>query len=1554
MARNDFKGLTIRFGADYTDLKESLKVADAALRETKKQVKDLQKALEVNPSAFKLLDQQAKSLGDEAVAAGTRYAKLNKAIEEVKANDALNVLYTQTGDVTLQAQEALDRYNTLNSSLEVLKARLTGMWKELGGDKNLFKMDRADQEAALSLMSEVEGAVGNTARSYLKLRDSYDETSKALENYKKVAQARDADVQKDLQWNNLVGLAKQLREVTEQSEFASSAFGQSITRMNSAMDAIAGRSNELDRILEIDPTNLGAAEAKIRNMADSWKVNENRLKEFNGEIARLKSSGVERFSSNIETLDERIERLSNETDEAKAKLDIARGTVKTLTQETNKLEKGLETALGSDKVRINDDLKKTRDRLEKATHAADALENAFEGVNEELQYTKRQKALESLEDGADGARAKMKSLEGEMSAIQKLSARGIFPSASSLKSLGMTLNTTVTPAVHMALSAMVQSADEIDAAYRDMRKTVQGTETQFESLRQSAINFSSTHVTSADQLLEIEAIGGELGVATENLEAFATAVANIDIATNLDSESAAETLGHLQNIMHLSASDYKSFSDALVRLGNNGASTEVEIANIAERIGSMSAIVGMSSSDVLAWASTIASTGQKSEAAGTAISKTMSFMETAVSAAGGTIDTSMEAVEAAIQDGGDALTVFAGLAEMTRDELVEAWSSDAAGTYEKLSGDLEAATTSLQKIADVAHMTSDDFARAWEDNPTIALEAFIKGLNDIEASGGSADKTLVDLGITSVRQKQAIEGLMRTVGLLDDNIKMSENAWNGVSDEWGQAGDASIEAQRKAEGFSGQLQIMQNNAQNLGATIGEALVPYMHLLNDLLTTLNGVLSTDVPGLNTFIVMMGGILAASGPVTTGISSFTTVLDDMAAKMSKSGSAMGVYGKYLAKNEVRLADVAKGSKNYRRALDEVSDQLKKTAVNGQITAEQFDSLTTAQKRAAAAAKIAKAALATLAITLAIAAIAEAVQLLGKWIDQQRKLKASTEKAGDIIRKSWEKASASVSDYGDDVKVTLEDIRSDVDTYANRVVEANERIADSAEDTFTKTGLIDMYSGKIATLMDKAVEQGELTTQQQQELKAAVEGYNEEAGTSLEIIDAAKGKISKQGEEAAIAADQFRELARQEINAAKASFYSDAFKDSYSTLKEGAKMVERTAKAYEHANEEYEAALRGDFGTLSAEEMENFRRKRADAYAAYNDALNTNTANRANAQYWMDMMEIAQGADGAFEDLILTNENMSAVFEVSGKSVKGFEGVLSEFGVDVNDLATNNADKLIEMGRHWDGTVSSISGDIESLGMDVDENKAKLIDWASGASIELDAAGINVFDFVDALQEAGVDQDKALKISSADLALWASESGGDVQEVIDKINAYDATQPEPKQPTLDTNPAKRGMDDFFELVKQWNSIHFKAQSAVVDVSYGELEAALQKLLVFRDLCAEITGKGLNLGISVPGGQVQMASGGIINPVKSVFHADGGYIASRPTVVNIAGEAGAEAIIPLTNRRYVKPFASAIAGEMKGAGGNQTITMYITQQPGESVDVFAQRVAREMRRRS
>ena len=72
--------------------------------------------------------------------------------------------------------------------------------------------------------------------------------------------------------------------------------------------------------------------------------------------------------------------------------------------------------------------------------------------------------------------------------------------------------------------------------------------------------------------------------------------------------------------------------------------------------------------------------------------------------------------------------------------------------------------------------------------------------------------------------------------------------------------------------------------------------------------------------------------------------------------------------------------------------------------------------------------------------------------------------------------------------------------------------------------------------------------------------------------------------------------------------------------------------------------------------------------------------------------------------------------------------------------------------------------------------------------------------------------------------------------------------------------------------------------------------------------------------------------------------YHANGA-IANRPGAgvpLDIVGEAGAEAIVPLTNRKYSRPFARTIAEQMKQVGGgvsSQVVNNYTLNIDGSTI---------------
>lgn len=105
---------------------------------------------------------------------------------------------------------------------------------------------------------------------------------------------------------------------------------------------------------------------------------------------------------------------------------------------------------------------------------------------------------------------------------------------------------------------------------------------------------------------------------------------------------------------------------------------------------------------------------------------------------------------------------------------------------------------------------------------------------------------------------------------------------------------------------------------------------------------------------------------------------------------------------------------------------------------------------------------------------------------------------------------------------------------------------------------------------------------------------------------------------------------------------------------------------------------------------------------------------------------------------------------------------------------------------------------------------------------------------------------------------------------------------------------------------------------------------------------------------------GGVGNAAGGLftgrINDIPR--HADGGMagIAAAPRLTNVGwiGEAGAEAIIPLTNRRYVKPFAQAVAAEMGGARTRSSyVNVYLQYDASADANEMANDIASALNRK-
>jgi len=1511
-----------------------LRRVDAALDNVEKDLERTEAAMKIDPSNIGLATrymqdlQQKVSLSEEkskllntelshlevagAMEAARSHQDLAKWIEDSAEN-------ARTAKKELSDQQATvlnleDAYKDASQALATMKKDMT-LAETSDNVQNLAKKVKALADANESLGKQ-QGYLAEHQANLERQTKGYEDAKKSVEEY-----------------------TKRIEELKKEQQEMLQVLQNPVGADDSALEAAFARYNEID--------------GEIRELSVSLQKARNESIDFERKIAET-SEQVKTSASSVEQAENRV------TDLKSAIEDL-----------NNTKEVKLFKNPGEEIAREEEALEQLQGELKEARAEEERRQKAYDSASAENELAKEAKALENVEQQIEETNGKLIEAQNSMSLKS-----GAILNPSTIKSLGMTFSATLTPAIAGIGRSMLDASADIDSAYRDMRKTVDGTEDQFESLRKHAMDFATTHVTSADQLLSIEAIGGELGVATDNLTAFAEAISNIDVASDLNTEEAAEALGHLSNIMHLTADDYEGFSDALVRLGNNGASTESEIVNIAERIGAMGSIVGMSASDLLAWSSSIASTGQNAEAAGTAISRTMSFFETAVAAAGGSIDTSFDAINAAVEEGGDQLTIFANLAGKSADEFTEAWASDAEGTFEELSGSINSAKESLQMIADVAHMTADDFTKTWESDPTSAMKAFIEGLNDIEASGGSADSVLQGMGITAVRQKQAIEGLMQTVGGLDDNLQMSKNAWNGVSDQWGQAGDAANEASKKAEGFSGQLQIMKNMWQNTMAELGEGAAPWIQRFSGFLASLTSAFSGLGQGAKEAVVALGGIVFATGPMLTLVSTLLTAGDNL-----KSWARESVTG-----------------------LSVVQDAYKNLGNEG------VKALTGMSYEMASFKLVAKTLGSALLKTFAAGAVIAGIVALGTALkdlyDRYQDHLAATNGLREAIAGIGKESEITASAY-EMTGSTLRSLAKDSKDYESRIANLVSTINESNEKYGTFAGTLTYYGDTVRDLAGKESR----TKEESAKLAAALQGINDACGTTYaldeygNIIDTQTGKI--QGNTDAI-------LANVDARRAQAlmEYYSDDYAqavgqlaDAQDKLNDATDKYNRLAsdsgkkKYLDHAKQVYGATY-DEQRTLNA-----YNTELGDAKTAMNGYSREVDATRDALEALEGKMDKAKGeldkANKSLEDAAAAQEEYSRrsdtiISDVTGNMKRlsdsmgglgsndaGFNAVvdgLSSINVYAHEL--NNVD-MSKLASAFDSTNGSMAQVIKTL----EDGGVKMTTWNAALEQAPDAAdkmgSLTAAAFQSMYDMAGQDINATMaliagldtvmaEVDGKQVTFYIGDNGSitdsqgkiydinnDLADIPDEVitqyyvndeGALETARDAKKKLTEVNNQkttatigvkdnATKPTETLQGKLRQLNGTSAKPTANLTDYASSKISSISRNLTNLNGKSATVT--IYERTVKSKGGK--QATGGMNSRPVIPEHATG-YIATGPTLTNQGwiGEDGVEAVanwatggavVPLTNKRYMLPIADAIADGMSNrmGGGGAQYNVYI-----------------------
>jgi len=302
-------------------------------------------------------------------------------------------------------------------------------------------------------------------------------------------------------------------------------------------------------------------------------------------------------------------------------------------------------------------------------------------------------------------------------------------------------------AVGIALAAreFIRFGSNFESAFANVEKTVDGTEAQLASIRDEIRQLALEIPESAANLANMAGMAGQLGVEAENIAAFTRVIATLGVTTEMTGEDGAKAIARFMNVMQTFEGDVDRVASTLIHLGNNAAATESEIMNMSMRISGAGRVVGLTEGQVMGLAAAMSSLGIRVEAGGSAATRMFLRMEQAVNS------------------GGQQLSAF----------------------------------------SNIANVSASDFAQAWSEDPMRAMQMFLNGLGRIIENGGDVTAALNSIGFTELRLTDAVRRLAAGSNVLNEMLEIQNEGW--------ETGNKHMEeAERRYDTVASRWQMLKN------------------------------------------------------------------------------------------------------------------------------------------------------------------------------------------------------------------------------------------------------------------------------------------------------------------------------------------------------------------------------------------------------------------------------------------------------------------------------------------------------------------------------------------------------------------------------------------------------------------------------------------------------------------------------------------------------------------------------------------------------------------------
>lgn len=1127
-----------------------------------------------------------------------------------------------------------------------------------------------------------------------------------------------------------------------------------------------------------------------------------------------------------------------------------------------------------------------------------------------------------------------------------------------MKAAGAAMTAAITAPMIGLAAYSGQAAVSYDTALANVRKVTNMTEGELQKLGQAAIDLSTTQPVDAQTILNIEAMGAQFGLADDQLQGFAKTVSGLDIATDMNAETAATQMAQFKNIVNMSDEDMGRYGSTIVDLGNNFSTTESKIGATALRFASAGKQAGLSEPQILALSAAMSSMGIEAEMGGSSLSQVFAIIGKSVA------------------DGGSRLEAFAKTSGMSVDQFKQAWETDAAGAFQAILKGVSSA-----------------------DDMNVALEA---------------------MGITSIRQSDVMRRLAGRTDLVASALGHATTAWQENTALQAEVDQRNESMASRLQVLKNRIDAIaiQVGVPLVNALISalDAASPVIETMGDLARSF----SEADKGTQQAVLGLAALVAAAGPVASTMGNLSqlfggvtsgigNVVRDYAAYAdalrTTDGAQMRVYNS--AKNSVNAMALTKNTavkaagsvENYVKVWEEHEAQSRRVPALEKKFESAMDSVATATDKNRTS-RLRYASSVETALNKEQAALAQSSAMLTSWqkgVKTTESVAKATEKAGTsftglagkiggaakgiagfagsllgaigpqialmagiaavtaVVGFYAQKAqeAAERQDRMNKASQTLADISASAadgaKAQANAVAsmagagkEASEALGDLNEKTQesltnyeTSAATVDQYVQTIQNLTS----QGQLNAYQQEQLKTAVKGYNDITGDSVEVTDAAKGALSKSTEELVKNAEAWKRNAEMQAYQQAALEYQ---KQAIKTDIERKQAREELTEVEKRHNELQKKVLEGGLTKQEWEEMGKLATRSDELKSSIEELDNAHKSASASAETATNklaaMSEEGQKLQQAFNDLHITDalknsgvdvDDFTAKLINAGYSADTFKEAMNK-GIDISALATafnGNVDQMVWAIQHWnevpmqgkDGKITVEDGQLKLANGEVLEwNGKEFVSKHATANVDGNAVDGKAKDGLDATKKS-VDAQYSkttTQTSNGNAVNGAAKSGMDAtKKATDSL--YSKTVTANSNGTASSGYAA---PKIWDTTNATNSLRSKTVNVNANGNYASAGPSIIDLgRAIGNLASKTVDvvtnfiTGGNGGKRAAGGIRTHADGGIR------YHAHGSIVNAPRTgyPLDLVGEAGAEAIVPLTNRKYAMPFVKMIATE-------------------------------------